>query len=59
MEFMGEDVKVSKIQISNDIIFELEKNLVLCYTGKSRLSGDIHAKVKEAYEKEDQRQGKL
>jgi D-glycero-alpha-D-manno-heptose-7-phosphate kinase len=53
MEFMGEDVKVSKIQISNDIIFELEKNLVLCYTGKSRLSGDIHAKVKEAYEKED------
>jgi D-glycero-alpha-D-manno-heptose-7-phosphate kinase len=53
MEFMGEDVKVSKIHISNDIIFELEKNLVLCYTGKSRLSGDIHAKVKEAYEKED------
>jgi D-glycero-alpha-D-manno-heptose-7-phosphate kinase len=53
MEFWGEDVKVSKIQISNDIIFELEKNLVLCYTGKSRLSGDIHAKVKEAYEKED------
>ena len=50
MEFMEEEVKVSKLQLSQDALYELEKNLVLCYTGKSRLSGDIHRKVREAYE---------
>lgn len=53
MEFMGEEVKVSKLQLSQDVLHELEKNLVLCYTGKSRLSGDIHRKVREAYESEE------
>jgi len=50
MEFMEEEVKLSKLQLSRDALYELEKNLVLCYTGKSRLSGDIHRKVREAYE---------
>jgi len=50
MEFIGEEVKVSKLQLSQNVLYELEKNLVLCYTGKSRLSGDIHRKVREAYE---------
>lgn len=49
MEFMGEEVKVSKLQLSENLLYELEKNLVLCYTGKSRLSGDIHRKVVDAY----------
>ena len=53
MEFMGEEVRVSKLRLSKDVICELEKNLVLCYTGKSRLSSDIHAKVREAYENEE------
>jgi D-glycero-alpha-D-manno-heptose-7-phosphate kinase len=49
MEFMGEEVKVSKLHLPQDTLYELEKNLVLCYTGKSRLSSDIHRKVREAY----------
>ncbi len=49
MEFEGERVSVSPIRIDESIRLELEKNLVLCYTGKSRLSGDIHKKVKEAF----------
>ena len=53
MEFMEEEVKVSKLKLSQDVLYELEKNLVLCYTGKSRLSGDIHRKVREAYEGEE------
>lgn len=53
MEFMGEEVKVSKLQFPSDVMLELEKNLVLCYTGKSRLSGDIHRKVREAYQNEE------
>ncbi len=49
MEFMGEDVKTSHLHIAPDIRYELEKNLVLCYTGKSRLSGNIHQNVTDAY----------
>ena len=49
MEFMGESVKTSSLQISPNARYELEKNLVLCYTGKSRLSGDIHQNVTDAY----------
>lgn len=49
MEFDGEEVKVSPIGVPNDVIYDLEKHLVLCYTGKSRLSGDVHRKVVDAY----------
>ena len=45
MEFSGEEVKVFELPVSVDTLHELEKNLVLCYTGKSRLSGNIHEKV--------------
>ena len=49
MEFMGEEVKTSSLKIAPNICYELEKNLVLCYTGKSRLSGNIHQNVTDAY----------
>lgn len=53
MEFFGEEVKCSKLQIPQEVLYELEKNLVLCYTGKSRLSSDIHQKVTNAYLNEE------
>ncbi len=49
MEFQGEDVKTSPLKLPPPIRYELEKNLVICYTGKSRLSGDIHQNVTQAY----------
>ena len=49
MEFFGEEVKCSKLQIPQEALYELEKNLVLCYIGKSRLSSNIHQKVRNAY----------
>ncbi len=49
MEFQGEDVKTSPIKLPAHIQYELEKNLVLCYTGQSRLSGNIHQNVTQAY----------
>ena len=49
MEFRGEEVQTSPLKLREEVLLELEKNLVLCYTGKSRLSGDIHGKVTEAY----------
>jgi len=50
MEFRGEDVKASRLPLSRDTRLELEKNLYLGYTGKSRLSGDIHEKVTGAWQ---------
>ncbi|HIE30110.1 TPA: GHMP kinase, partial [Candidatus Poribacteria bacterium] len=35
------------------ILLELEKNLVLCYTGKSRLSSNIHQNVVDSYCQKD------
>ena len=49
MEFQGEEVKTSPLKLPPQIRYELEKNLVLCYTGQSRLSGDIHKNVTQAY----------
>jgi len=49
MQFTGEQVKTSKLQLQPETIYELEKGLVLCYTGKSRLSSNIHQNVVDAY----------
>ncbi len=49
MEFQDEEVKTSSIKLPARIQYELEKNLVLCYTGQSRLSGNIHQNVTQAY----------
>lgn len=49
MEFMGEEVKTSSLKIAPEVCYELEKNLVLCYSGKSRPSGNIHQNVTDAY----------
>jgi len=38
-------VKVERLNIKKTVREHLEKNLVLCYSGKSRLSGNIHDKV--------------
>lgn len=53
MEFRGEDVRATRLQLSRAAVLELEKNLVLCYGGQSRLSGDVHGRVKERFESGD------
>ncbi|MBN1446041.1 MAG: hypothetical protein JW957_08050 [Candidatus Omnitrophica bacterium] len=42
-------VKVKRLNIKKSVREGLEKNLVLCYSGKSRLSGNIHDKVWARY----------
>lgn len=49
MRFVGEAVEVEPLHASRDFIFELEKHLVVVYTGKSRLSGNIIDRVMNAY----------
>ena len=49
MEFMGEEVRTSSLRVAPEVCYELEKSLVLCYSGKSRPSGNIHQNVTDAY----------
>jgi len=49
MEFHGETVRTSPLRLNARTAFELQKHLVVCYTGQSRLSGDIHAHVTDAF----------
>jgi len=39
MEFKKDKVKITKLNLSRDIIKKLEKNLILVYTGKPHISG--------------------
>jgi D-glycero-alpha-D-manno-heptose-7-phosphate kinase len=54
LEFEDPAVSNSKLKIPDAVINELEKQLILCYTGKSRLSGDIIKIVMSAYERKEE-----
>jgi len=47
----GDAVSVERLLVSEDVIRELESRLVLCYTGKSRLSSTIHEDVWGAFKR--------
>ena len=53
MEFHDPVVKTERLDVSRDFLYELEKHLLLIYTGKSRLSGDIISRVMGAYKRDD------
>lgn len=58
IEFKNENVSNSTLKLSPDVARELEKHLILCYTGKSRLSGNIIKKVMGKYEANNPEVGK-
>jgi len=41
MEFMGDRVIINPLKVKRDVLQELEYNLLLCYTGGTRLSANI------------------
>jgi D-glycero-alpha-D-manno-heptose-7-phosphate kinase len=45
----GENVEVEELNLPSEVVGELEERLVLCYTGKQRLSGNIHESVWGSY----------
>ncbi len=51
MEFHGDQVTVERVEASRGLVADLEKHLVLCYSGQSRLSGDTNTKMISAYER--------
>jgi D-glycero-alpha-D-manno-heptose-7-phosphate kinase len=53
LTFRDPDVGVEPITLDPAFAAELERRMVLCYTGVSRVSGDTIARVMAAYERED------
>jgi D-glycero-alpha-D-manno-heptose-7-phosphate kinase len=55
IEFLGEKTVVNPLRIKQQVLNELEYRLMLCYTGKTRLSAGIIADQVESYtqKKED------
>ena len=49
MEFHDEEVEVSKLELDNDIQYELESRLCLCCTGRSRFAKEMLQRVVDAY----------
>ena len=49
----NEGVRVDPVELSPVARTELEERLVLCYSGRPRLSGDIHDRVWGAYQRGD------
>lgn len=47
----GDKVEVERLTIPEKMVQDLESRLVLCYTGKPRLSGNIHENVWGAFRK--------
>ncbi|MBC7288287.1 MAG: hypothetical protein H5T86_09635, partial [Armatimonadetes bacterium] len=54
MEFAGNTVRVEPLTVPEEMVCELEKHLVLCYTGQSRLSGDTNQRMIANYEAGDE-----
>ncbi|MFP4248828.1 MAG: GHMP kinase [Armatimonadota bacterium] len=54
MVFEDPEVKVEPLEPSRDFLLELEKSMLLVYTGKSRLSGDIIKTVMGAYRRNEE-----
>jgi D-glycero-alpha-D-manno-heptose-7-phosphate kinase len=54
IEFLPDRVVVNPLKISSDVINELQYNLLLCYTGRSRLSAGIIADQVRRYEKHEE-----
>lgn len=53
IEFLGSTVVVNPLRIPPSLINELEYRLLLCYTGKTRLSGHIVERQINAYVRKD------
>jgi D-glycero-alpha-D-manno-heptose-7-phosphate kinase len=54
IEFNKSAVIVNPLRIERDIINELEYNLILCYTGRTRLSANIIATQVDAYKRKEE-----
>ncbi len=52
--FSGAETEITPLPIDRGTREELERRIVLCYTGRSRVSGDTISRVMAAYERGDE-----
>lgn len=55
LEFYDPEVRVTRLELEPKLVDSLQERLVLCYTGRSRLSGDTITRVMDGYENGDAR----
>ena len=53
LEFHDPTVAVEQVTVGSDVAAELERRMLLCYTGASRFSGTTIDRVMQAYERGD------
>lgn len=53
LTFHGDEVGVERLALESDFLEELGRRIVICYTGRSRISGETIARVMRAYEEGD------
>jgi len=53
LSFRGEVVGIERLVLDPDFQAELERRIIICYTGRSRVSGDTIARVMGAYDRGD------
>jgi D-glycero-alpha-D-manno-heptose-7-phosphate kinase len=51
LTFRGDEVGVERLTLDPEFLAVLERHIVICYTGRSRVSGDTIARVMKAYER--------
>ncbi len=53
LTFHGDDVGIERLSLDPEFLAELGRRIVICYTGRSRVSGNTIARVMSAYEQGD------
>jgi len=53
LSFKGEVVGIERLALDPQFLAELERRIIVCYTGRSRVSGETIARVMGAYERGD------
>jgi D-glycero-alpha-D-manno-heptose-7-phosphate kinase len=53
LNFQGDEVRTNRLNLDPAFLGELERRTLICYTGRSRVSGETIARVMAAYERGD------
>jgi D-glycero-alpha-D-manno-heptose-7-phosphate kinase len=55
LRYDGKKTKVEKVKLKKETIFELEKNLILCYLDSEKVAGNVNHETVKGYESGDKR----
>jgi D-glycero-alpha-D-manno-heptose-7-phosphate kinase len=55
LRYDGKKTSVERVKVKPEVLFELEKNLILCYLDSSKVAGNINHETVDGYERGDER----